>query len=73
MTMTDAFVRIKREGALRSIEIEHLTTEERQQFFKNTTKEESLIWLNFLCENLNAVDTFLKNLKSLKENKIENT
>lgn len=47
--MTNAYVRVKRGGKYQNIEIEYLTDEERQELFKESSNEELLRWLNFMC------------------------
>jgi len=51
--MTGAYLRIKRNGKWQSIEIEHLTYEERR---KNMNYEDALKWLNFMCKWVTDVE-----------------
>ena len=52
--MTGAFLRVKRDGKMQNIEVEHLTNDERAKLFADP--EEALKWLNFTCEILNAIE-----------------
>lgn len=54
--MTGGYVRIKRDGKYQSIEIEHLTDSEREEFFKDRDKEEILRWLNMLCLGVKNIE-----------------
>ena len=47
--MTNAYVRVKREDIWQNVEIEYLTDEERAELFKESSTEELLKWLNFMC------------------------
>jgi len=50
--MTGALVRIKRDGIYQAIEIEHLTNDERKEFFLVIHKADTdtmLKWINLLC------------------------
>ena len=47
--MTNAYVRIMREGIWQNVEIEYLTDGERLELFKESSTEEVLKWLNFMC------------------------
>ena len=47
--MTNAYVRVKRDGKWQNVEIEYLTDGERQELFKEADTEELLRWLNFMC------------------------
>ena len=47
--MTNAYVRIMREGIWQNVEIEYLTDGERLELFKESSTEDVLKWLNFMC------------------------
>ena len=47
--MTGAYVRVKREGKWQNVEIEYLTDGERNELFKESSTEDVLKWLNFMC------------------------
>ena len=47
--MTNAYVRVKWEDIWQNVEIEYLTDEERAELFKESSTEELLKWLNFMC------------------------
>ena len=48
--MTGAYLRIQREGKWQNVEIEYLTDGERLELFKESSTEELLKWLNFMCK-----------------------
>lgn len=47
--MTNAYVRVQRGGKYQNVEIEYLTDGEREELFKESSMEEVLKWLNFMC------------------------
>ena len=47
--MTGAYLRIKREGKWQNVEIEYLSDKERNELFKESSTEDVLKWLNFMC------------------------
>ena len=47
--MTNAYVRIQREDRWQNVEIEYLTDAERNELFKESSTEDVLKWLNFMC------------------------
>ena len=47
--MTGAYLRVKRGDIWQNIEIEYLTDNERRELFKESSTEELLKWLNFMC------------------------
>ena len=47
--MTGAYLRIRREDTWQNVEIEYLTDAERNELFKESSTEEVLKWLNFIC------------------------
>ena len=53
--MTGAYLRIQREGKWQNVEIEYLSDEERQELFKESSTEEVLKWLNFMCNQYEAL------------------
>ena len=61
--MTNAFLRIKRNGKVENIEVEFLTTEERQEIFKDRTPEELLRWIDVVCRELEKLDELLSELE----------
>ena len=61
--MTGAYLRVKRKGKWQNVEIEYLSDEERQELFKESSTEEVLKWLNFMCNQyegllLTVINTF---------------
>lgn len=48
--MTGIFIRIKRDGEMKTIEIEHLTKQERLDHLSTTTHAEKMRWIDALCE-----------------------
>lgn len=50
--MTGAYLRIKRDGEVKNIEVEYLTDEEREQKLGNRTPEELVRWINLLCKTI---------------------
>ena len=47
--MTGEYLRIQREGKWQNVEIEYLSDVERAELFKESSTEEVLKWLNFMC------------------------
>ena len=47
--MTGAYLRVKRGNKWQNIEIEYLSDGERLELFKESSTEEVLKWLNFMC------------------------
>ena len=47
--MTNAYVRVLRDGKWQNVEIEYLLDKEREELFKEADREELLKWLNFMC------------------------
>ena len=47
--MTGAYLRIKRGNKWQNVEIEYLSDAERAELFKESSTEELLKWLNFMC------------------------
>ena len=47
--MTGAYLRILRDGKYQNVEIEYLLDREREELFKDSSTEEVLKWLNFMC------------------------
>lgn len=47
--MTGAYLRILREKVWQNVEIEYLTDGERNELFKESSTEDVLKWLNFMC------------------------
>ena len=47
--MTGAYLRVKRGDIWQNIEIEYLSDKEREELFKESSTEEVLKWLNFMC------------------------
>lgn len=47
--MTNAYVRVLRDGKWQNVEIEYLLDKEREELFKESSTEELLRWLNFMC------------------------
>lgn len=54
--MTGAYVRVKRDGEFKAIEIEHLTDAEREVFFENHA---FVPWMNLVCKKLAETETLL--------------
>ena len=47
--MTNAYVRVLRDGKWQNVEIEYLLDKEREELFKDAPAKEVLKWLNFMC------------------------
>ena len=47
--MSGAYLRILREKVWQNVEIEYLTDGERNELFKESSTEDVLKWLNFMC------------------------
>ena len=47
--MTGAYLRVRRGNKWQNIEIEYLSDGEREELFKESSTEELLKWLNFMC------------------------
>lgn len=60
--MTGAFLRAKRDGAFKPVEVEHLTKDERIEQFKDRSNEEILRWMDMLCEKIVETETLLNSL-----------
>ena len=60
--MTGAYLRVKRNDKWETVEVEHLTDEEREELFIDRTPEELIRWLNLLCKELSNIDNDLKQL-----------
>ncbi len=59
--MTGAYLRVDRNGKWESIEVEHLTDDERRKIFKN---DDFLInWFNLVCARLSGVESLLDDLE----------
>jgi len=54
--MTGAYLRVMRDGKWASIEIEHLTKDERSAFFDDKTANQVLMWLDAVCQKLSEVE-----------------
>jgi hypothetical protein len=60
--MTGAYLRVKRDGKWQILEVEHLTSEEREEILKNDLR--LLQWLNLACHKLVEVETILNELEA---------
>lgn len=58
--MTGAYLRVERNGEWHNIEVEHLTSAERAEMFKDRQNDELLRWLDCVCEALAQVDDIIK-------------
>lgn len=56
--MTGTYVRIERDGKFENIEVEKLTEEELELFFKDKDKEELLRWLKFTLRYIREVERY---------------
>ena len=61
-TMTGAYLRVKRGGKFKTIEVEHLTKEERSALFYDAPHETLLNWIDMLCENIVETQSLLDEL-----------
>jgi hypothetical protein len=59
--MTGIYVRVKDNNKWVNKEIEFLTDEERQQFYKDKDKEELISWINSLCNFIKGNGAFSTN------------
>ena len=67
--MTGAYLRVKRGDIWQNIEIEYLSDKEREELFKESSTEEVLRWLNFMCSEyqhlvLEVINEFEKEEKN---------
>lgn len=62
--MTGAYLRVLRAGGWQSIEVEHLTKEERAEALAGRNHEELLRWLDLTCEELARIEPLLKSLET---------
>jgi len=58
--MTGAFLRVKRNDEWKPIEVEHLTTEERETLLKDD--ERLMQWLHIVCDKLAECEVLLQSL-----------
>lgn len=58
--MTGAYVRVERDGKFENIEVEYLTEEELELFFKDKDKEEILNWFYFTLRYIRNIESQLK-------------
>jgi len=58
--MTGAYLRVKNnEGKFVSVEVEHLTDDERLKIFKDRPPEELIRWMNLLCHTLSTAEMII--------------
>ena len=57
--MTGAYMRVKRDGKWKSIEVEFLTHDERRKSLGGRSEEELLNWIDLLCVKLEEIDYFI--------------
>lgn len=62
--MTGAYLRTKTENGFDSIEVEHLTPEERRRHLKARDPEEIMRWMDLLCEKLVETEKMLIELET---------
>jgi len=65
--MTGAYLFRVVDGKRVPIEVEYLTTEERQEIFKDRSVEEVINWLDLVCNTL--IDTQLMLDEEIEQNK----
>jgi hypothetical protein len=59
--MTGAYLRVQRDGKWMSLEVEHLTNEEREE--KLTSDHRLIQWLNLACRKLVECESLLNDLE----------
>ena len=59
--MTGAYLRVKRDGKWQALEVEHLTSEEREEMLINDPR--IIQWLNLVCRKLVECETLFKDLE----------
>lgn len=62
--MTGAYLRVRRYGKWKSVEVEHLTDDEREMIFSQKEPEEVLNWLHMTCRKLRENEQLLDELVS---------
>jgi len=60
--MTGAYLRIKRDGKMDNVEVEHLTDKERKKLLENDPR--LLQWLDVVCHKLVETEKFIEGLKA---------
>lgn len=58
--MTGAYLRVKRNGKYKNVEIEYLTEDELKELFLDRDKEELVKWISFLVNTIHPIAEFLK-------------
>ena len=61
--MTGAYLRVKRDGEYKPIEIEYLTDAERALKFHGKEADEVLPWLHLLCRKIAEIEPLLTELE----------
>lgn len=59
LSMTEAYLRVKRNGKYENVEIEYLTDEEIDKIFGKAENEEMRRWIKFLVNQLYSIATFI--------------
>jgi hypothetical protein len=58
--MTGAYLRVKRDGEWKNIEVEHLTYQERNELIGKRPVPEIMRWLDLICETLVKAEADIK-------------
>ena len=66
--MTNAYVRVLRDGKWQNVEIEYLLDKEREELFKESSTEEVLKWLNFMCNQYEELILLIKEYEKEEKN-----
>jgi hypothetical protein len=59
LSMTGAYLRVKRNDKYENVEIEYLTDEEIDEVFGKAENEEMRRWIKFLVNQLYSIATFI--------------
>ena len=54
--MTQAYLRVKRDGHYENIEVEHLTEEELDSIIGSRNKDEIMSWFKMVCKTLHIIE-----------------
>ncbi len=54
--MTGAYLRVKRNSCWENVEVEHLTTEEREAILGSREPAEIMRWLDLVCRKLSFIE-----------------
>jgi len=61
--MTGAYLRVKRDGKWKSVEVEYLTDNERSLLLQNRSAKELFNWIDVLCTTLLRAEEEIRHLE----------